>query len=221
MGGGVVNPHYNIPNDILCAFISVDNSITYITGEGEITTQQVTAYSQNNVIKSVILTDRCTGIGDYTFFSCPVLTSITISNTVTSIGVSSLSFTPSLKHISLPNSLKEIKSQALENCGLTELIIPEGTKSIGNNSVLQCDNLETIVLPSSLEKIGSNFLDMCPKLKTVKVYGNVSRIFNGLDYFLRNTHEGLTLYVDSSLLETYKEYRDTNGGKYKILPLQQ
>ena len=35
--GGVVNPHYNIPNDILCAFISVDNSITYITGEGEIT----------------------------------------------------------------------------------------------------------------------------------------------------------------------------------------
>lgn len=219
-GGGVVNPHYNIPNDILCAFISVDNSITYITGEGEITTQQVTAYSQKNVIKSVILTDRCTGIGDYTFFNCPVLTSITISNTVTSIGVSSLSFTPSLKHISLPNSLKEIKSQALENCGLTELIIPEGTKSIGNNSVLQCDNLETIVLPSSLEKIGSNFLDMCPKLKTVKVYGNVSRIFNGLDYFLRNTHEGLTLYVDSSLLETYKQYRDNNGVHYNILPLE-
>lgn len=219
-GGGVVNPHYNIPNDILCAFISVDNSITYITGEGEITTQQVTAYSQNNVIKSVILTDRCTGIGDYTFFNCPVLTSITISNTVTSIGVLSLSYTPSLKHISLPNSLKEIKSQALGNCGLTELIIPEGTKSIGNNSVLQCDNLETIVLPSSLEKIGINFLDTCPKVKTVKVYGNVSRIFNGLDYFLRNTHEGLTLYVDSSLLETYKQYRDNNGVHYNILPLE-
>ncbi len=205
----------------MCAFISVDNSITYITGEGEITTQQVTSVSQNNAIKSVILTDRCTGIGDYTFFNCPVLTSITISNTVTSIGVSSLSYTPSLKHISLPNSLKEIKSQALENCGLTELIIPEGTKSIGNNSVRQCDNLETIVLPSSLEKIGSNFLSDCYKVKTVKLYGKVSRIFNGLDYFLRNTHEGLTLYVDSSLLETYKQYRDNNGVHYNILPLQQ
>ena len=220
-GGGVVNPHYNIPNDILCAFISVDNSITYITGEGEITSQQVTSYSQKNAIKSVILTDRCTGIGDYTFFSCPVLTSITISNTVTSIGVSSLSYTPSLKHISLPNSLKEIKSQAFENCGLTELIIPEGTKSIGNNSVRLFDNLETIVLPSSLEEIGDNLLDWCPKIKTVKVYGKGSRIWSGLSSFLKGTNEGATLYVDSSLLETYKEYRDTNGGKYKILPLQQ
>ena len=132
----------------------------------------------------------------------------------------SLSYTPSLKHISLPNSLKEIKLQGFSSCGLTELIIPEGTKFIRNDSVRVCDNLETVVLPSSLEEIGSNFLDSCPKLKTVKVYGKGSRIWSGLSSFLINTHEGATLYVDSSLLETYKQYRDNNGGKYKILPLE-
>ena len=200
--------------------IFVDNSITYITGEGEITSQQVEPYKESNKIKSVILTDRCTGIGDYAFFTCSYLTSITIPNTVTSIGAMSLSYTPSLKHISLPNSLKEIKLQGFSSCGLTELIIPEGTKFIRNDSVRVCDNLETVVLPSSLEEIGSNFLDSCPKLKTVKVYGKGSRIWSGLSSFLINTHEGATLYVDSSLLETYKQYRDNNGGKYKILPLE-
>lgn len=219
--GGVVNPHYNIPNDILCAFISVDNSITYITGEGEITTQQVTSYSQKNVIKSVILTERCTGIGELTFYDCSSLTSITIPNTVTSIGSMSFQNTHSLKHISLPNSLKEINIMAFNYCGLTELIIPEGTKFIGREGIRICDDLETVVLPSSLEEIGDNLLEMCPKLKTVKVYGKGSRIWSGLSSFLKGTNKGVTLYVDSSLLETYKEYRDNNGGKYKILPLQQ
>ena len=51
-------------------------------------------------------------------------------------------------------------------------------------------------------------------MEKVLEYGVVLVVF-------KNTNEGATLYVDSSLLETYKEYRDTNGGKYKILPLQQ
>lgn len=200
--------------------IFVDNSITYITGEGEITTQQLSPYKETNKIKSVILTNRCTGIGELAFYDCSYLTSLTIPNTVTSIGSMSFNNTHSLKHISLPNSLKEINVMAFNYCGLTELIIPEGTKFMRRECIRRCDNLETVVLPSSLEEIGSNLLDWCPKLKTVKVYGKGSRIWSGLSDFLKSTNKGITLYVDSSLLETYKQYRDNNGGQYNILPLE-
>lgn len=204
----------------MCALIFVDNSITYITGEGEITNQQLSPYRRTNDIKSVILTDRCTGIGEKEFEGCSYLSSVTIPDTVTSIGVSSLSHTTSLKHISLPKSLKEINIRAFEDTALTELIIPEGTKFIKENAIYMCKKLETVVLPASLEEIGSNNLNYCNKLKTVKLYGKKSRIFSGLNAFLKYADKGLILYVDQSLVETYKQYRDNNGGQYNILPLE-
>ena len=75
-----------------------------------------------------------TGIGDYAFYNCIGLTSVTIPSTVTSIG-----------------------DFAFHGCNyLSSFIIPEGVTRLGNNAFEECYNLPSITIPSSVISIGSN-----------------------------------------------------------------
>lgn len=204
--GGGVEPRYNVssnvlpnvPSNALCILTLKDNSNVHITGKGEITINDVASYNDTIGIKSAILTDRCTAIGEGAFNGCL-----------------------SLQHISLPSSLRIIENGAFNGCGLVELIIPEGTQILGDGAISDCSDLETLVLPGSLSSIGYlGFLDGCPKLKTIKLYGTLSRINGGFDIFLENNQDGLTLYVDQSLVETYKQHRDGKALHYNILPIE-
>ena len=80
-------------------------------------------------------------IGDYAFFYCSSLTSITIPEGVTSIG-----------------------EGAFNGCSsLTSITIPEGVREIGRQAFYYCDRLTSITLPSSLEVFGSATSDDFPK----------------------------------------------------------
>lgn len=62
---------------------------------------------------------------------------------------------------------------------ITDLVIPEGVKSLGWYSFNTCLNLETVNLPDSLEFIDSWAFERCRKLKTINIPANVSRINGG------------------------------------------
>lgn len=62
---------------------------------------------------------------------------------------------------------------------ITDLVIPEGVKSLGWYSFNTCLNLETVSLPDSLEFIDSWAFERCRKLKTINIPANVSRINGG------------------------------------------
>lgn len=217
-----------------------DKSIIYIKGENTIINREDIFPYHEDIIK-VKITDRCTTIGQYGFVFCSHLLSVVIPNSVTTINetafgecksLSSVTIPDSvtniknqtfydctsLEHITLPNSLKEIGELAFFNCGLKELIIPEGVNKIDGSAISSCFNLESITLPSSLKTISSDgYLGRnCDKLRAIKKYGKFIRF--SFDTF--NDRADLTLYVDPSLVNSYKEMRDEHYGRYKVLPLE-
>lgn len=62
---------------------------------------------------------------------------------------------------------------------ITDLVIPEGVKSLDWYCFNTCENLETVTLPDSLEFIDGWAFERCSRLKTISIPANVTRINGG------------------------------------------
>ena len=74
------------------------------------------AFSGKSVLKSIVLPESLTSIGNLAFYDCESLTSITIPNSVTSIGNNAFRFCSSLTSITIPNSVTYIEHDAFSYC---------------------------------------------------------------------------------------------------------
>ncbi|MCD8090636.1 MAG: leucine-rich repeat domain-containing protein [Clostridiales bacterium] len=96
-------------------------------------------YSAKSYIKSVIIEDGVTSIGNAAFYQCSNMKSITIADSVTSIGRYAFFACSSLTNISLPNCLISIDNYAFYGCsGLESITIPSSVTSIGNCVFQSC-----------------------------------------------------------------------------------
>ena len=88
-----------------------------------------------------------TEIGNFAFFGCQNLTSVTIPNSVTSIGEQAFALCVGLTSVTIPNNLISIGNYAFIACnGLTSVTIPEGTTSIGDYVFSSCSGLTRIAV---------------------------------------------------------------------------
>lgn len=89
-----------------------------------------------NTIKSVVISEGVTTVGDYAFNGCTALTSV-----------------------SLPNSLTAIGAYAFQNCdALTSISIPDGVTSLPTGAFYSCNSLANVKLPANLTRIGISSL---------------------------------------------------------------
>ena len=101
---------------------------------------------------------RVESIGSYAFCECTGLTSITIPNSVKSIGESAFSGCTSLQNMTIPNSVTSIGDWAFARSGLTSITIPNSITSIANNTFKKCIDLTSVIFQenSSVKSIGQS-----------------------------------------------------------------
>ena len=121
------NATYNLYDDGLLEILGTGAMTDYQYSTSTYTTTAPWVKSRyDDFIKTITIADGITTIGDYAFFNCRSLTSLTIGNTVTSIGGGVLKENPALKSITIPSSVTTIKSNAFRNCLSLEKIIMLG-----------------------------------------------------------------------------------------------
>ena len=123
-------------------------------------------------LKSLVLPDSVTNIGDYAFRGCKSLKSLVIPDSVTSIGDHAFEDCESLKSLVIPDSVTSIGERAFIGCeSLKSLVIPDSVTSIGRRAFSGCDSLKSLVIPASVGNIiGNPFSGWNGELKCLSPY---------------------------------------------------
>ena len=116
---------------LYCTSINVvDDNPNYSSKDGVLFDKQQTTLIQYPGGKqgAYVIPNSVTSIGNYAFYGCSGLTSITIPNSVTSIGKDAFKNCSGLTSIMIPNSVTRIGNHAFCNCsGLTSVTIEADT----------------------------------------------------------------------------------------------
>ena len=159
-------------------------------------------------LTNIIIPDGVTSIGNHAFDGCSSLSNVTIPESVTSIGGAvfdkclklksagpigggfdyefgwtntipafAFSMCDGLTNITIPDGVTSIGEEAFGDCSsLTGVTIPDSVTSIGERAFLNCSSLTSITIPDGVTDIGSAAFWKCSNLTSVSISDNVSSI---------------------------------------------
>lgn len=160
----------SVCGDDLRYSISGDGVLT-ISGTGDMwdfTTESRRWSDRGSEIKSIVIEEGVTSIGDLAFQFCNNLTSVSIPESVQSIGERAFFACAGLTAVSLPRSVASIGNFAFGNCtSLESLTLPEGLEAVPDNLCTFCDSLSNLVIPEGVTSIGEMAFSGCPSLASV------------------------------------------------------
>ena len=134
-------------------------------------------YGIRSLVKSAVIADGVTSIGEKAFLYCTSLTSVTIPDSVTSIGSGAFYYCTSLTSVTIPGSVTSIGAEAFYNCtSLTSVTIPNSVTSIGDSAFFYCTSLTSVTIPDSVTSIGSGAFSNCTSLTSVTIPDSVTSI---------------------------------------------
>jgi hypothetical protein len=142
------------PPDPLLASVTLPKGLTKV-GSG--------VFAGNRALKTVVIPEGCSVLGEEMFKMCTALAAITI-----------------------PKSITSIPSGAFWGCsGLKTLVLPEGLTKIGGRydgrggAFFACTALTSVTLPSTITAIGEGAFGGCSALTTVTIPDSVETIDGG------------------------------------------
>ena len=139
-------------------------------------------YLNGQEVKDLVIPNSVTSIGNYAFYGCSGLTSVTIPNSVTSIADYAFEHCSGLTSVTIPNSVTSIGEFAFSDCsGLTSVIIPNSVTSIGACAFSGCSGLTSVTIPNGVTSIEYATFKNCSSLTSVTIGNSVSSI--GQDAF--------------------------------------
>ena len=153
---------------------------------------QVPWTSVKEQIKTVIVEEGVTGIGEYSFFKCENLTSVQLPSTLKIIrgagatggyaGTNTLSYGAfrqcvSLESIVFPEGLETIEAVAFRECtSLKKVVLPDSLTSLGTGAFVNCSGLAEVTFGSGLTEIPVECFYNCSNLATINWGPTVSDV---------------------------------------------
>ncbi len=139
-------------------------SKTVITNDG-------TEFIADTFIKSIVIEEGVTYIGQYAFVALQALEYVSLPyDTLTEIGPSAFSVCTELKYIEIPNSVTTIGEMAFNECtGLESITLSENLGKIEQCTFLLCESLKEIIIPESVTSIDIAVFGLCPSIETITI----------------------------------------------------
>ena len=198
-----------IPGDGLKYTFDESTGVFTVTGNGDMYDFRDTDWFNNkktpwsgikDKIKTVVIEEGVTGIGEYAFYNCKNLTTVKLSSTVKSIRGSGVTggYVPSnqasygafrdcvsLKNIEFPEGLETIGKVAFRGCtSLESVVLPNSLVSIGDGAFINCSSLASVTIGDNLTQLSTECFYNCDKLANIK-WGKSLKKIN--DWSLFNT----------------------------------
>ncbi len=129
-----------------------EDGVLTVSGTGEMAASPDYLKHYVQQIRSVVIDDGVTGIGERAFAECAYLTDVTMAASVTRIG-----------------------DYAFQNCKrLKEAALSSSLTDIGMGAFFECKKLSAIRLPVSVAAVGCGAFSGCSRLNTVEYEGTES-----------------------------------------------
>lgn len=156
-------------------------------------------FYENDKIKSVVISEGITSVGEFAFIYCNKLKSAILPTTLTKIKRNG--FMPhideyvihqnlyGLTEITIPSKVTEIAKYAFSGTAIKSVTIPVSVATVGEMAFGECQNLETVRYSGKV--IGDRMFVRCLKLKNFTITQSTKEIVGGCFNYCEN----LTLII--------------------------
>lgn len=180
----------------------VEGNYIYIVKNREAQIEQYIGKEIDVVIPSTLGNYKVTALGAHSLWMNKEMQTVVIPEGVKKIGKYAFNGNSSITKIKLPSTIRTIEERAFYGTAITEMAIPEGVTSLGNEAFSNCKQLTSLTLPNTLTRFGHNMFSHCDSLIALYLPNHITSLGT-------NTFAGVagTLYVhkDSKTEATLKK----------------
>ena len=162
------------------AWASFSDGIKYVVAETGITGIGDYSFYLCKNLRSVSLPDGIAYIGKYAFYECDALAQVKLPTSVETIGNGAFCGCDMLSEISVPGGIREIGAMAFRDCTrLKTAVIAGNPTKMGSSVFCNCESLESVSLPNNMTVIPDMTFDGCSALSEIKIPDGVTKIGKG------------------------------------------
>lgn len=173
----------------------------------------------NSSVTSVAVPNSYTTIGNYAFYGCESLRSVSLPDTIGEIGMGAFAESgvtnidlsemkldiisnylfkscKSLESVKLPSTVTSIGEAAFAECAINSVDIPDNVTALGRNAFANTSALTTVTLPAGLESIGDSCFENSA-ISSIDLPESLETIGNSA---FRSAYSLTELYIPSSVI---------------------
>jgi hypothetical protein len=167
------------------------------------------SYSGNVSIPSTVkvnnVTYKVTAIGEYAFYMCKNVTSVSLPNSILTIDACAFEKCTGLTNVAIPNSVTTLGLDAFSSCtGLRSITIPSSVTTVGGLAFYNCSAATTLTIGEGTRNIGSKAFSGCAALTMIISNPVTPPEMENKDCFDTNTYNSVKLYVPQRSINAYK-----------------
>ena len=128
------------------------------------------AFYQCDKLTSMTIPNGVASIGDFAFSDCHILAELMIPKSVVSIGQGAFTRCRGFINVDLPDDLTIIEDSVFYGCSsITNVKMGKRVISIGNNAFRFCNSLVSVDVPDEVVNIGESAFGDCGSITSVKI----------------------------------------------------